>query len=153
MILAHEPSRILATLLVADSFGGWADTLPRPTWSVGMNKNPEDPAVNKYKIISVFDRKADQNSINMHTGERGEFWGWQILVRGMNDGESKTKAFAIANAFDLSVYKRSIIVDASTYVVHRIRRTMPPVPFKQEEKANMRIWTMEGFVSIYYEGS
>lgn len=152
MILAHEPSRILAALLVADAFGGWADAVTMPTWSVGMNKMPDEPALNKYQVISVFDRKADQDSVNMHTGERGEFWGWQILVRGLTDPVTRSKISAIAIAFD-ALYKRSISVESSTYTVHRIRRTMQPVLLKQEEKANMRIWTMEGFVSIYYEGS
>lgn len=148
MILANFPSEILATYLVAQAFGSWPEAV-NPTWRVGTNKLPDDTEAQiGLPYIVVFDRKADENSVNMQTGERGEFWGWQILVRGRTDELASPKIGAIAARFD-AIYKVPLAISTHTYTIHRIRRTSQPTFLKQEERQNMRIWSMGGFVSIY----
>jgi len=155
MILAHSPAEVLVAYLIARGLGVSPVGAGAAAWSVGPNKMPNDTAVAAGKrMISVFDRRADQNSVRMPTGDRGEFWGWQVLVRGNDDNLAGVKLRDIAINFD-ALYKWPITLlnPTSPYIIHRIRRTHQPVFLKQEEQGNMRIWTMEGFASIYYEGS
>lgn len=154
MILTHSAAKILSEYIIGKGYGVRpGNSVPKSSWMVGPNKMPEDSELIAGRLmISTFDRKADQNTVNMQTGERGEFWGWQILVRGMTDEAAEAKLIQIGRDFD-ALYKYPLSIDSSTYIIHRIRRTMQPLFLKQQEKANMRIWTMEGYVSIYLQGT
>lgn len=156
MILPDTPAKVLATLLVAGGFGNWPEA--SPVWNMGIDKLPDVPDQNMaICYIAVLNRRADQNSVKMRTGDRSEFWGWQILVRGETDNEDSPtdaakKAAAIADYFD-SRYLASASIGPTTYTIQRIRRSAQPLFLKQEERCNMRIWTLEGFASIYIQGS
>lgn len=151
MILAHPFSLILGTYLVSKSFGNWPQT--KPAWNVGLNSLPDDTDANVgLPYVSIWDRKADQNSVNMQTGHRSEFVGWQILVRGMKDTDASFQIKQIAEDLD-ALYQWPVSIVATTYVIQRVRRTSQPLFMKQQERSNMRIWTMEGYASTYYQGT
>jgi len=151
MILPNTPAEVLANYIVNQGWAGWPEDVP--TWNVSINKLPDVPDQNKgLPWLAVYDRKAVQDSVRMRTGERGEFWGWQILVRGKTDNDAYSKLSQIATGFD-ALYLAPIAITTSNYTIQRVKRNDQPTFLKQEERANMRIWTMEGTASIYLQGS
>ena len=148
--MTHLPSFVLAQYLVNQGFGVWWDTQPKPAPAIfrvsyGAMADADDRAV------SVLDIGAKQQDARSHrSGEKTEFPGVQVRVRGLSDRQVNSKLSPIAAALD-GLYCQQVTLETSSYCVRNFSRQYDPTFLMQEERNNRRVWLISGYLTIWEE--
>lgn len=140
--LSHSPADIVRYLLVQLGQG----TLPssNDAWPVFVSSEPNLPD----QAVTVYDTAGHYDGRNMRGGEKYEFHGVQIRVRGVNHQDAFQKANGLAVALDVSVNRSKVPIGVNRYMVYDVSRTSGPLNLGNEENTNRIIFTINAVVSL-----
>ncbi len=141
--LDHSPASIVRTLLVSLSQG--VDPPATSGWTIQDTSEPDQPD----DTITVYDTAGRKQGRSQIDGETFEIHGLQIRVRAANSVTGWAKARALAIVVDTSVYRNSVTIGASQYLVQHISRTGDVLSLGKETPNSKRsIFTLNALISV-----
>lgn len=118
----HSPADILRYLIIDLGLG----TLPTSNgnWPVYTSDEPTSPD----SCITTYDTTGRDGGRIMYTGEREEYPGVQVRIRGKDHTTAFVKAQAVAETLDkgtnnLGLRLVTVTIDAASYLVYCVIRT------------------------------
>ena len=140
--LNHSPADIVRHLLKNEGYG----TLPeeREDWPLNISMEPDKPD----NCITLYDTQGRDFGFTAPDRERQVMEGIQIKVRAIDHPTGFTKANALAIAID-RISEEVLMIDATQYIIHRIRRTSDVLVLGQEKpQSNRHLFTINAVVSL-----
>jgi len=114
----HSPAQIFQQLLADLSLGSLPDDMN--DWPVYVGGIPDAPE----ELIVVSDAGGVSGSKGM-TGQKTDYGAVQVRARSIEYDTVWQKIEAVRAALDSSVYKTSVTVDSTSYIVVNFSRTGP----------------------------
>ncbi len=115
-VLLHTPARILQALLVTLAVGTDRESTPSGSWPIFSPREPDSPD----ECITCRTTSGTDDGSDMITGDPAEHPGVQIRVRSRTASVGFTKAQAIHDAVNKTVYRNSVTIEAATYRVQNV---------------------------------
>lgn len=140
--LLHSPADIIRHLLKNNDHG----TMPTENeeWPLNISMEPDKPD----NCITLYDTQGRDFGFTAPDRERQVMEGIQIKVRAIDHPTGWVKAIALAIAID-QVSETVLTIDATQYIVHRIRRTSDVLVLGQEKPNSVRqLFTINAVVSL-----
>lgn len=142
-LLLHQPSFIVRRVLIDLGFG--TNPSANLAWPMFDNSEPDSPD----NVITIYDTSGKKSGRVMFSGETDLHHGIQIRVRGADAIVGYTKAMAIANGVDVTVYREVITIDSTEYIVQEISRTSDVLVLgKETPKSKRSLFTINAVVSL-----
>lgn len=143
--LPHSPADVLRTLLIQLGLGGDPAALPLPPWPVYVASEPGEPD----QVLTCYDTAGRDLGRLMPTGERVEMHGVQVRVRAGTHAAGWQKAQALAVALDEDVYRQTVTLAGTTYLVQEVQRAGTVLSLGRDAPASARrIFTLNCLLSL-----
>lgn len=134
-----SPSEVIRQLLIDQGLGS-ATTL----WTVYTSLMPETPD----NCILVSDTEAVQSKRNHATGVTSVIYGLQIMVRGTTAAVAQAKAAAINASLDADVYRETVVVGTTSYLVQAVSRIGSEISVGNDGATKRKLFTTNVMASI-----
>jgi hypothetical protein len=141
-ILTHSPAEVLRYLLIQLGHG----VLPPASsgWPISVSSEQDLPD----QVITIYDTAGRYDGRSMQTGQKWEFYGVQIRVRGLNHSDCQLKARQIAVALDESIRNNVVTISTTQYGVYSTSRTSGPMSIGKEPNTNRVLFTINAVVAL-----
>lgn len=142
--LCPQPDLVLALVVQALGHAAFPDAPPHPDgWELFHSAVPEEG--DRVVCVTATDAKQDGRVMS---GERFEHPGFQVWVRGPDDGTARVKATALMQALD-KVYCHPVTVDGRPWTVQNVSRTTSLVFVRPVEAGRRRDYVFNGYLTIF----
>jgi len=141
--LDHSPEDIVRRSLINNALG----TLPSASgsWPIGVAVESENPD----SCITVYGTEGIDQGRDMVASSRTEKYGIQIRVRSAKYTDCFGRARDIAEVLDSTIYRESVTIDSSTYLIQAITRTGPPLFIGKDSPTSKRtVFVVNAVASI-----
>jgi hypothetical protein len=142
--LNHSPADVLKHLLIQLGLGVLHSTSPTGSWPIFDSSEPSLPD----QVVTIYDTAGRYDGRSMRDGEKAEFHGVQVRIRGVNQPDALIKANDIAVSLDQSINRSKVTIDGDKYMVYAVSRTSGPVSLGNEVGTNRFLFTINAVVSL-----
>ena len=143
--LNHSPADVLRWALV--QHGTVTDPTPATlqAWPCYASAEPDAPD----DCATVYDTDGVGHGRDHVTGERQEHHGAQVRVRSATHAAGYAKASAVAAALDTGLYRESVTVGGSNYLLHAATRTTGVISLGADVPGSRRfIFTVNAILAV-----
>ena len=143
--LLHSPAQILRVLLLELSDG----TSPSEDvdWPIYVSAEPDQPD----NCITLYDTTPQDDGRAMFDGETWHHHGIQVRVRATDHPTGWVKAEALHTSLDEDIYRNTVTLDAATYTVSGVYKTLLLILGKDSPRTKRSLFTINCFTSITRE--
>lgn len=141
--LDHSPEDIVRHSLINNALG----TLPSSSgsWPIGVATEPNSPG----SVITVYGTDGVDQGRDMVEAIRTEKYGVQVRIRADTYTTCFGKARDIAEVMDSTIYRESVTIGSSTYLIQAITRTGPPLYLGRDSPNTKRcVFVINATVSV-----
>lgn len=142
--LDHAPADILAQLLVDLGLGSDPAGTAGDAWPVFYGELPDKPD----SLMVVYDQAGIIEGYSQIDGEPMEHLGIQVLLRSARHRLGADKARDISDALDRTIYRNSVTLDSSVYLVHNFSKTSGPISIGKEEGNSRLLFSINGLLTV-----
>ena len=139
--LTHPPSDIVRRLLITKGYG----TLPSASgsWPIFHLNEPDNPD----NCITIYNTENNDQGRVQFSLARTEYFGVQIRVR--DKSSSGVKARTIASALDSAIYRDTVTISSSTYLVQSVNKITGPIYLgRNQPNSNLSLFTINAVVDV-----
>lgn len=140
-MLTHSPRDILRRALIQLGLGADPPAVPWPIYSPTMPPSPD----NCIATQNTPNRDGGRDTLT-HT--RYEDFGVQVMTRATTDDLSDRKAAAIGEAMDSQMQDLTVVIGASTYLIHSVTRVGGVNPLGKEANSSRFRHTVNGLMTV-----
>jgi hypothetical protein len=155
--LDHSPEDVLRCLLIELDCGILPTSkspLVNGDWPIYVSSLPNLPD----QVITIKGTTGRFDGRSMRSGQKFEFHGVQIMVRGINQNDAQIKANEIKQVIDTEIRNETVVIpldvgtgtglDDSTYKVQNVSRSSGPIPLGKEQDSNRFLFTINAVISL-----
>lgn len=146
--LTHSPADIVRYLLIAHGQGTLPVAGSAASWQIWADGEPSTPdsSVTVYNTSGTLDGRSQIN------GEMFEHYGVQIRVRSVRPDTGWTKIKQIVSVVDEQIYRDTVVIASSEYLVQTITRKGGVLALGKETSVSKRnLFTVNAVVSLRQE--
>jgi hypothetical protein len=134
--LSHSQADVVRWLLIAQSIG--TDPASSAAWPIYVSNEPDTPD----NLITIYDTAGIFDGRIQRSGEKVEYRGIMIQVRGTSHPVAWAKTDALRVALDEAVNKTIVDVGDNQYIVYSISRQSGPIALGREPSTSRFLFSI-----------